>query len=194
MFQFLVKYTDLLVVWCAVLLWEALTKRPLPVETKWPLYFGAFVVVSFFNWRKEMLRARTAEVDLAAERKKGSPIRIFAVHPESLLERYAHRGVRAERLLAPYLDKWIRVSGRFEGTADSLLGDAIFMSLVLENDQRIQLSFSTERRERIRLLRAGEQVVAVCQILHGYGAGVFTLGNCELVSAEQTRPAFARVS
>jgi hypothetical protein len=66
MFQFLVKYTDLLFVWCGVLLWEALTKRPLPVESKWPLYFGAFVVVSFFSWRKEMLRARTAEADLAA--------------------------------------------------------------------------------------------------------------------------------
>ena len=194
MFQFLVKYTDLLLVWCGVLLWEALTKRPLPVERKWPLYFGAFVVLSFFNSREEVLRARSAEADLAAAKKRRSPIRTFAEHPESLLERYADRGDRAEKLLAPYLDKWIRVSGRFEGTADSLLGDAIFISLVLENDQRIQLSFSTERRDRIRLLRVGEQVVAVCQILHGYGAGVFALWNCELVSAEQTRPAFARVS
>ena len=112
MLRFLLMYGDLLVVWCGVSVWEALTKRPLPVEWKWPLYFGVFVFVSFANWRKEWLRAHTAEATLAAERKKPSPIRIFAEHPESLLERYAHRGVRAEKLLAPYLDKWIRAGNR----------------------------------------------------------------------------------
>jgi hypothetical protein len=193
-FQFLLMYTDLLLVWCGVLLWEALTKTPLPVERKWPLYFGAFVVASFFNWRKEVLRARTAEATLATERKRRSPVRLFAEHSESLLERYAHRGVLAEKLLAPYLNKWIRVSGRFEGAADSLLGDAIFMSVIRENGQRIQLCFSTERRDRLRLLQEGEQIVAVCQIHHGYGAGVFTLENCEFASAQPFRPAFARVS
>ena len=194
MLRFLLMYSDLLVVWCGVLVWEALTKRPLPVEWKWPLYFGVFVIVSFSNWRKEWVRAYTAEAALAAERKKPSPIRIFAEHPESLLERYARRGVLAEKLLAPYIDKWIRVSGRFEGTADSLLGDAIFMSIILENGQRIQLCFSTERRDRLRFLQVGEQIVAVCQLRHGYGAGVFALENCELVSAEPFRAAFARVS
>jgi len=192
--RFLLMYGDLLVVWCGVLVWEALTKRPLPVEWRWTLYFGVFVIVSFSNWRKEWLRAHTAEATLTAERQKPSPIRIFAEHPEWLLERYARRGVFAEKLLAPHIDKWIRVSGRFEGTADSLLGDAIFMSVILENGQRIPLCFSTEHRNRLRLLQVGEQIVAVCQIRHGYGAGVFALENCGLVSTEPLRPAFVRVS
>jgi hypothetical protein len=45
--RFLLMYADLLGEWCGVWLWEALAKRPLPVEWKWPLYFGAFVVISF---------------------------------------------------------------------------------------------------------------------------------------------------
>lgn len=192
--QFLLKYTDLFAVWGGIWAWEASTHKPLPMEIKWPLYFGAFVVSSFFVWRKEVSRTRAAEAALAAERKRTIPRRVFVENPESILERYGQRGARAERLLVPYLDRWIRVEGRFEGIADSLEGDSIFMSLILENGRRIQLRFSTDSRNRLQNLRAGQALVAVCQIHHGYGAGVFTLVNCEIVSTAAHRPAFARVS
>jgi hypothetical protein len=52
----------------------------------------------------------------------------------------------AERLLIPNLDKWIAVSGRFEGIAEPLPGDAVHLSLVRESGRRIHLRFSIESR------------------------------------------------
>ncbi len=194
LFEFLLKYRDLLSVWAGILVWEALTKRPLTVEVKWSLYFGAFAAASFFNWRKAESRALAAEAALEAETRKSNPVRIFAENPEGLLERYADTGTLAEKLLVPYLDKWTRISGSFEGAADSLLGDAVFISLILESGRRVQLRFPPGQRDRLRVLREGQRLTAVCQIRHGHGAGVFTLENCELIEVESFRPALARAS
>ena len=192
--QFLLNYTDLLVVWSGLALWEAFTRKPLPVEIKWSLYSGAFVAASFSNWRKQLLRARTAEAALTAEKRKSSPVRIFVEDAESLLDRYGHTGTPSEKLLTPNLEKWIQVSGSFEGAADSLAGDAKFISLILENGRRIQLRFPGDRGHALRLLREGREITVACQILHGYGTGVFVLDNCELIRTEPLRPALARVS
>ena len=127
--QFLVSYADLLVVWSGLLLWEALAGKPLPVEIKLASYLGAFVAISFWNWRRQLLRTRAAEAALAAEKKESTPARTFMQNPEVLLERYGQTGTLSERLLIPYLDKWIQVSGSFEGAADSLVRDATFISL-----------------------------------------------------------------
>jgi hypothetical protein len=45
--QYLVSYTDLLVVWSGLLLWEAFAGKPLSVAIKWSSYLGAFVAISF---------------------------------------------------------------------------------------------------------------------------------------------------
>jgi hypothetical protein len=190
--RFLLTYTSLLIVWSGVLLWEAFTKKALPVEIKWSLYFGAFASTSFWSWRKEFLRAHAAESALAAEKKKSSPKRVFVENADALLERYGHTGTLAEKLLP--LGKWIQVSGSFEGAADSLVGDATFLSLILENGRRIQLRFPGDPGDSLRLLREGQQITAACQIQHGYGAGVYILDNCELIRAEPFRSALARAS
>jgi hypothetical protein len=114
-------------------------------------------------------------------------------NPEVLLERYGHTGTRSEKLLIPYLNRWIQVSGSFEGAADSLVRDATFISLILENGRRIQLRFPGEGSP-LRVLGEGQQITAVCQIQHGYGAGIFVLDNCELICTDPSRPALARVS
>jgi hypothetical protein len=192
--QFLACYTDLLVVWSGLLLWEALAGKPLSLEIKWSCYLGAFAAASFRNWRKQLLRARAAEAALAAEKEKPTPARTFLQSPEGLLERYGQTGNLSERLLIPHLDKWIQISGSYEGAADSLVGDAAFISLILENGRRIQLRFPGDRRDPLRLLRVGQQITAVCQIQHGYGTGIFVLDNCERIRAEPSQPALARVS
>ena len=192
--QFLVSYTDLLVVWSGLLLLEAFAGQPLSVEIKWSSYLGAFVATSFWNWRKQLLRARAAEAGLAAEKQKLTPARTFVQNAEVLLERYGQTGTLSEKLLIPYLDKWIQVSGSFEGAAHSLVGDATFISLILKNSRRIQLRFPGDSSYPLRLLREGQQITALCQIRHGYGAGVFHLDNCELIRTEPSRPALARVS
>jgi hypothetical protein len=192
--QYLVSYTDLLVVWSGLLLWEAFAGKPLSVAIKWSSYLGAFVAISFWNWRRQLLRARAAEAALATEKKELTPARTFTQNPEVLLERYGQTGILSERLLIPYLDKWIQVSGSFEGAADSLIGDATFMSLILENGRRIRLRFLGACSYPLRPLREGQQITAVCRIQHGYGAGIFVLDNSELLRTEPSRPALARVS
>lgn len=186
-FRFLLNCGNLLTVWACIMVWEMLTGKTLPSEIKWALYFGAFTVISFSTWRKQMSRARAAEAALAEAGKSTNPARIWTKDPGALL---AGRAL-SERELVPHLDQWIRVSGAFEGTADSLLRDAIFLSLVLDNGRRMQLRFAMDARDRLRLLREGQQVRAICQIRHGYGAGVFALENCEL---SNTKPALAHAS
>jgi hypothetical protein len=191
--RFLAGYAGLLIVWGGLFLWESFTESR-PNETKWSLYLAAFVATSFWNWRAQLRRARAAEAALAAEKKQSSPARTFIENADVLLERYGHTGMLAEKRLGPYLDKWLRVSGTFEGSADSLVGDATFISLILENGRRIQLRFSGDHCHSLRDLRKGQQITAACQIRHGYGAGVFLLDNCEIIHKEPSRSALARVS
>jgi hypothetical protein len=188
---FCLHFTDMLLLWCGITAWESLTGQKLSAETQGAMYFGLFAVNSFQAWRKQAGEVRVAEAALAAEKKASSPVRVFVDNPEVLLDRDEPTGVRAERLLVPYLNRWIRISGRFEGTADSLVGDAIFASLILKNGRRIQLRFPLREADRLRALRPEQEIVAVCQIRHGYGAGAFTLENCELTEA---RSMFARAA
>jgi hypothetical protein len=192
--KFLLGYTELLAIWAGIQVWDAFTGRPLSTETRWSLYIGALAAVSFWNWRREVQRADAAEAALAADGKKTKQVRVFAEEPEALLDRYAHKGMLADKLLVPYLDKWMTVSGRFEGIAESLLGNAIHLSLILQTGARIHLRFPAEARDRLRLVREGQQVTAVCQIQHGYGPGVFVLENSELTHVKPPRPALACVS
>lgn len=182
-FEFLLSCTDLIAVWAGIMVWETLIGK-LPMETRWSLYVGAFAVISFSNWRKQVQRARAAEAARVEDKSRANPARAIVKNPGALLA-----GSRlSEKELVPYLDQWVRVSGTFEGTADSLVGDGIFGSIVLENGRRMSLHFATAARDQLRRLRDGQQVRALCQIRHGYGAGVFALENCELISAESYPP------
>jgi hypothetical protein len=191
--EFALGFTNLLGVWLGIRIWEASAGNPLPVDIRWSLYFGAFAGTSFWNWRKERLRARAGAASLA-RKVAPAPVRKLVPNAESLLQRYGHTGTSAERLLIPYLDRWIRISGTFEGSAESLIGDATFLSLLLEDGRRIQLRFPGGDRNALRLLRKGQTIAAACQVRHGYGAGVFVLDNCELTRAEPVQPVLRYVS
>ena len=185
--QFLLQHTNLVWVWIGIVAWEASTGAAIPRDVKWGLYGGAFVVSSFWSWRKAVLRACKAESALAASKKNSSPVRRFVEDSEAVLDRHGHSGMFAEKRMAEYFGQWISVSGAFEGTVDGIVDDAIYLSLTRENGRRLQLLFPAEAREQLRLLREGQQLIAACQIRHGYGAGVFTLENCELVRVEPLR-------
>lgn len=192
--QFFLGYADLLVVWSILALWEAFGGKPLALEIKWSIYLGVFVATSFRNWRTQLLKARTAEAALAREKHESTQARTFLNNAEVLLERYGHGGTLSEKYLIPCLDKWIQVSGTFEGAAESLVGDATFISLFLKTGRRIQLRFPGNCSHPLSILREGQQITAACQIRHGYGAGIFVLDNCELIRTERSRLTLALVS
>jgi hypothetical protein len=56
-----------LVVAGGILLWENVTKMLLSSETKRALYGGAFLAVTFLNWRKENRRADAAQRELVSQ-------------------------------------------------------------------------------------------------------------------------------
>jgi len=111
--------------------------------------------------------------------------RAFVEDPEALLELAKLSGYDAIRRFAPYLGKWMKISGTYEGIAKSLLRDSIHLSLLLHDGRRINLRFAFDREEELRGLQIGQRITAICQIQHLN----FTLKpeNCELVRTEPLR-------
>ncbi len=173
--QFVLGYAPLVSVTAGILMWEACTKTHLSAEIEYSLYAGAFAAISFLNWRSAIKKREAAEYALKEEKKRVQAKRVFAEEPEALLDRY-EMGRPLDARMVSYVDQWIRVSGRFEGTTKSLVGDEIHVSVLLQSGRRIPLWFPGESRDRLQVLREGQQLRAVCQV----GPGL-VLGNAELV-------------
>ena len=86
--RFLAGYLSLSYLAIGIWLWEAETKTHLPAETKWSLYAGAIVAISFANWRSAIRKAEAAEEALGAGRQRAPERRVFAEDPEILLDHY----------------------------------------------------------------------------------------------------------
>lgn len=183
---FVLGYTKLLSVYCALWVWQALTKVDLSSRDKWMILGAAFLIETFFNWR-EQLHLAEAAADADARATAPEP-RAFVANPQSLLERYGDTGPLADKLLIPDFGKWINVIGRFEAVAESLTHDALHVTLALECGRRIHLRFPLGARASLEALREGQQLAALCQIKQGHTLGVYTLDNSELVRAERLRP------
>jgi hypothetical protein len=182
---FILGYTGLLSVYAGVWVWQSLTKVPLSSQQKWMIFGAAFLLETFDNWRKQVRKTEAAEARTKPEPPKQ---REFVADPQSLLERFGDTGMLADKLLIPDLDKWITVTGRFEGVAESLTHDALHLSLTLECGRRIHLRFALESGERLEALREGQQITAMCQVQRGHGLGVYTLDRCELIRVQPQRP------
>jgi hypothetical protein len=158
---------DVLLLAVAMVLWPNLTGTPLNVRTAL-LVAGLFIVARLLGGVREMESA-------APEKEK----REFVEDPGVVLEIAKLTGYEAVRRFGPYIGKWMTISGRFEGIAETLDRDAIHLSLLLSDGRRINLRFGMEHEARLRALRAGEGVSAVGRIEHRYF--VFTMESCELV-------------
>lgn len=184
---FALSYFNLVLVWSGIGLWEMFTGKRIGTGVDRTLYFAGFAVLSFLNYRKTLRRARAAEALVAEGAAKASPQREFVKDADSLLQRYGRGGTASE--LVPELDKWIRVSGIFEGAAESLTRDATFVSVLLESGRRISLRFDGTDRGELRLLREGQRLSAACQVRQGYGEGTYVLDHCELLRSERSQAA-----
>jgi hypothetical protein len=102
---------------------------------------------------------------------------------EVVLELARLSGYEAAKRFTPYLGKWMTISGRYEGIAESLQRDSIHLSLVMPDGRRVNLRFGLDRGEQLRELQEGQRITAICQIQQGRDF-VFTPVNCELVRAE----------
>lgn len=187
--RFLLRHADSVVIPIAFASWQFLTKSPLTVRTA--LTLCLLLVAQNALSRIRALNDTTARTGREKESK-----RVFVEDPEAVLELAKLTGYDAIKRFAPYLGKWITISGTYEGIAKSLLRDSIHLSLLLNDGQRINLRFAVDREEELRGLQLGQRITAIGQIQHLS----FSLKpeNCELVRAEplrrEGRSMLARVS
>jgi hypothetical protein len=188
--EFGLGYAGLLSVFAGVWVFESLSKSRLSPALEWSLFGGAFLAISFRNWHRANSRARDAE--RAAAKKQEAAKRVYAGEPEALLAHLRDPRRFSEIELTCYLEEWLMLSGIVEGVAESLVGDAIYLTLILERGQRINLRFAADDRKQIEKLRVGQVVTAAGQIRGAFPK--FTLENCELLRVAPVRAGLARVS
>jgi hypothetical protein len=157
--------------------WQDLTKTPLSLRTALTLA-GLCVLFRLAGLRE----------DSSAPTQKAK--REFVDDPENVLEVAKLTGYDALRGFAPYLDKWMTISGKFEGLAESLQKDVWHLSLLLIDGRRVNLRFAMEHERELRQLRPGQRVTVIGQIQQR-GLDQFAPINCELVRAEPLRLAYA---
>ena len=113
--------------------------------------------------------------------------RVFVKDPAQVLDLAKIEGYEAIRRSTPYLDKWVTISGTFEGRAESLRRDSLYVSQILDDGRRVNLRFAGDKRAAIQCLQQGQRITANCQIQHYDFA--LRLENCELVDTEPLRKA-----
>ena len=172
---------DVLVLVVVMQLWPVLTGSQLNLRTALSLA-GLCVVYRLFG----AVRETNTSASLAPPEQEK---REFVDDPEVVLEIAKRTGYDAVRRLTPYLGKWMTISGRFEGLAESLQRDAIHVSLLLNDGRRVNLRFAVEHGERLRALRVGQRITAIGRIPR-FGFE-FSPENCELVRVEPVRLAYA---
>lgn len=174
------KNADYLALVVVLQFWTLLTNTPLNLRTALTLA-GLCLVYRVYGIVRRDTAALTAPT--VEERRE------FVGDPDGVLELAKLKGYDAVRGLTPYLGKWITISGRFDGIAESLGRDAVHLSLLVNDGTRINLRFSMEHLERLEALREGQWITAVGRIPR-FGL-VFSPENCELIRVEPVRLAYA---
>jgi hypothetical protein len=187
--RFLLEYSDLVLVWTGIALWEHDTKTRLSAETHWILYGGGCAVISFWNWHKATARAEAAEAATkAAAEKSEPPARSFAQWPEALLAQLRDPKTLTAMQVVPYYDKWITIAGRVDCNACG------FVTLILDRGQRVNIRFDAGQESKLQDARKGQYLTAICQIRPAYSHSRVALENGEVVQLAPYRAQLARVS
>lgn len=170
--RILVDYSVVLAYLFAIGSWQFVTNTPLTVRTI--LTLAAFCALSnLFGYLSASLRALSAPSVEKPEKRE------FVDDPRAILDLAKLKGYESIRLFAPYLGKWMTISGVYDGAAKSLDQDSIHVSIFLEDNRRINLRFDAERSQQIRRFKIGQRITAICQIQHRNFT--FTPENCELL-------------
>jgi hypothetical protein len=175
------KNADLLVFVLVMQFWPFLTGTPVNVRTA--LAVGGVWLVARFIGAAQEIESRDGVAPKEKEKRE------FVDHPEAVLDIARLTGYEAIRRFAPYIGKWMTISGTYEGVAESLQKDAIHLSLLLKDGRRVILKYGCEHGDQLRGLREGQRITAMGRIRYSYFT--FTLEDCELVRVERVRLAYA---
>src|SRR5215471_5589850 len=146
---------------------------------------GLMLVDSFYAWERQFRRAEEMAKVSGVNKEK----RAFVRNNDSVLALYGRNGYSVLARANQFFGKWIRVSGMFDGAAESLDDETIHVSLLLGNGQRINLHFSAESHSEISCLSNGQTITAVSRIepVPNYGGGWFAFTGSEILSVKPRR-------
>lgn len=178
--RFLFENAGALVIFITLESWQFLTKAPLNFRTALTIV-GLYLVLSLLDALRRIHDHRPTAA--AGAEKVNKPI--FVDNPEVVLALTKLTGYEYARRFTPYLGKWVTISGRYEGIAESLQRDSIHLSLLMDDGQRLNLRFSMDRGEQLLGFQAGQRITVAGQIPMFRAS--FIAENCELVRAEPVR-------
>jgi hypothetical protein len=135
---------------------------------------GLCVFTSLFGYVSGRLSSLSAASVAKQEKRE------FIDNPGAILELAKLKGYESIRLFAPYLGKWMTISGVYDGAAKSLDQDSTHVSILLADNRRINLRFAADQLQQIGTLRLGQRITAICQIRQSNFT--FAPENCELLA------------
>ena len=109
--------------------------------------------------------------------------RVFvSITPEQISEFYeGHTGIEGDRLLAPYIGKWTKVTGMVGDIMSVGGGPSILLTKTQDKPSLgyASLNFNKDWEERIATLHKGQTVTAICMISGAFSFSA-SFSNCEL--------------
>jgi hypothetical protein len=156
-------------------IWGFAGGKTLPTNLGWLTLGVTFILASFLAWRKEYHQRRDA-----ATKRIFTDLRVDQLM--SFLGGRTH--IEANRLMAPYLEKWMRVQcevddirssfNEMEVHAHQLEPTRVFMLMIFQ-----KLLWA----ERLSVMTRGSKIEVVGQIKYA-NEGAISLTNCEIVEPE----------
>jgi hypothetical protein len=118
-------------------------------------------------------------LSIKPEENKDKPKSFIDVAPSSLLEMRNKEGltrVQTDRMLAPYIGKWIKYTGPIKNVSER----HVVLSINGSDYNTVFGRFITEHRDRFHLLEIGKTITIIGQIEDVFSSEV-SLDDCELV-------------
>jgi hypothetical protein len=184
-----------------IAIWKAIESQPIP----WVLFtllvliaISLFVVaiVLLIKTRKAPVQGKEHEgsvlesvtaptiADLPQEVKlppKYSNLEIIDVTPDYLIGLFdQHTSIQAQRLIEPYIGKWMRVSGKLRDISDHTYGSQLSFERSRLGGNVYMWFRQPDRKDRLSVLRRGTRLTVLGQIQWVNNMEV-NLDNCELI-------------
>jgi hypothetical protein len=138
------------------------------------------MIASFRAWQQEHKLASSLSIKTEVDRR----IWVNQSLKELSSLRQGDTTLITDRLVAPYLGKWIKVDGSIENIMEGYQSVVVFLSVPKEFTRHFNLGlrFSKDWEQYLNHLRKGESLIAAGKIVE-ISSGSIELQNCEVLLA-----------
>jgi hypothetical protein len=153
-------------------LWESFRKDYPKAQLNWP------IALNPPSTERSSAHPTTSPTPAPAPTASPPERVIVDVSLQTLVDFYRgnRSGLEGDRLAAPYIGKWKKISG--EGMSVQSVGDGVLISFFIDPMSAALLYFDPKWKERLQVMSAHPKVSALCQITLING-GAVKLEHCE---------------